>query len=203
MTAPDFAAEQQAAVARGIARANALTNIAAAEAAPGTLQAARSEGEPPPVPAPLGATIAPEAAGLSASGAPCASGVSADREAAAGPLARVTAPDAPTLFDAPAARATDPATSHQAAASITTDKRRAIHAQVLTLLLDGPLTDFDLAAHTGLKQTSVGKRRHELCTVGLVCEHDRAGISDTGSACCRWALTAAGRMEAARMAVAA
>lgn len=91
---------------------------------------------------------------------------------------------------APTARRTDPATSHQAA------DRAAGHAQadrerVLALLAErGPLTDFELAALTGRKQTSIGVRRGELVKAGLVREYDRTGISDTGSPCIRWALAA-------------
>ena len=105
------------------------------------------------------------------------------------------APEIQVSADAPAARWTDPATSHEAAAS-TEQKRRDAHRSVLAILAAGPASDFDLAASTGLKQTSIGKRRGELRDAGLVCEHDRAGVSDTGSACIRWALTEAGRAAA-------
>jgi len=95
------------------------------------------------------------------------------------------------------ARHTDPDTSHEAA------ERASAHAEgdrrrVLALLAEhGPLTDFDLARLTGRKQTSVGVRRGELRDAGLVEQHDRSGVSDTGSPCIRWTLTSAGRQAAA------
>jgi len=106
-----------------------------------------------------------------------------------------TVPPPLSLFDVPVARLTDPDTAHDAAASITPGKQRDSHALVLALLAEhGPLSDFDLArmatARRGhmVKQTSLGVRRKELVTAGLVVERDRAGVSDTGSPCIRWAL---------------
>lgn len=90
-----------------------------------------------------------------------------------------------------AARLTDPITSLEAALSVERGKAREDYARVLDLLAaHGPLSDFDLARMTGTKQTSIGKRRGELRDAGLVVEHDRAGVSDTGSPCLRWALAA-------------
>jgi len=114
-----------------------------------------------------------------------------------------TDPTPLSLFDPPAARGTDPITSHQAAASISEQRRRAVHAQVLVKLLTGPATDFDLARHTGLIPTSVGCRRKELCREGLVTALDRTGLSDTGSPATRWELTVKGRMAAQAAAEAA
>lgn len=92
---------------------------------------------------------------------------------------------------APRARFTDPVTSHEAARAVTADRQRDAHRLVLQLLAEhGPLSDFDLARLTGLKQTSVGVRRGELVELGQVERFDRAGVSDTGRACIRWALTA-------------
>ena len=90
------------------------------------------------------------------------------------------------------ARATDPDTSHLAAASVTEQARRDIHARVLAILAEGPASDFDLAARTERLATSVGVRRKELCRMGLVRELDRNGISASGSPCIRWCLTEAG-----------
>lgn len=141
---------------------------------------------------------------------------SADREAAVGIRAAscsALTPDTdgqPSLFDAQpspsapsatgatpgpggffAARLTDPVTSLDAALSVERGKAREDYARVLDLLAQhGPLSDFDLARLTGIKQTSIGKRRGELRDAGLVQEFDRLGVSDTGSACLRWALTA-------------
>ena len=105
----------------------------------------------------------------------------------------------PTLLDmlTPTARTSDPDTAHMAAASITPGKQRDSHQLVLRLLAEhGPLSDFDLARlatearGSRVIPTSVGVRRKELVRAGLVVEHDRGGVSDTGSPCIRWALTA-------------
>jgi len=64
------------------------------------------------------------------------------------------------------------------------------------------LTDFDLAAQTGVQQTSIGKRRGELRDAGLVCRartEDGTGVSrpsPTGSPAAVWVLSAAGIAEA-------
>lgn len=101
-----------------------------------------------------------------------------------------------TIVDGPTARATDPDTAHDAAGRAHANQS-AHHAIVLRLLkAHGPLTDFDLARHSGLKQTSIGVRRHELVTLGLVQRKDREGVSDTGTPCIRWELTTAGKAAA-------
>ena len=77
------------------------------------------------------------------------------------------------LFDdqlRPMYRATDPDTSRDAA--ILALHSASAHRQLAAraLLAAGPrgATDFELADATGLAQTSVGKRRHDLCQAGLV-----------------------------------
>ncbi len=102
----------------------------------------------------------------------------------------------------PAARATDPATSHEAAATITVQRMRADHQLVLAALHDhGPMTDFGIAAKVSaalgriVKQTSLGVRRKELVTLGLVRNSGRRAPSDTGTSSIVWALTAAGDAE--------
>lgn len=69
----------------------------------------------------------------------------------------------------PTARATDPVTSHQAALFATNraETNRVLALRVLKANPDG-LTDFDLAALTGIPQTSIGVRRGELVKMGLV-----------------------------------
>jgi hypothetical protein len=75
----------------------------------------------------------------------------------------------PSLFDAPRARMSDPATSHGAALSalpsVATNRQRALDAH-----RNHPsgLTDFELAEVTGIAQTSIGVRRHELCKQGCI-----------------------------------
>lgn len=106
---------------------------------------------------------------------------------------RVTA-----LASPPTARKTDPQTSHDAAAraSVTADNNRGI---ALFALLDAGskgLTDFELADKTGKAQTSIGVRRKELVTLGLV---ERAPVhprpSPSGSPSIVWRITDAGRVK--------
>ena len=103
----------------------------------------------------------------------------------------------------PTARLTDPITSVLAARAQTPNKVRNEHRLVLELLQFEPLSDFDLASratqalHRPVKQTSIGVRRKELVTIGLVRDSGRKGVSDTGSPCIVWEITAAGRAEVA------
>ena len=103
----------------------------------------------------------------------------------------------------PTARVTDPTTSHQAAQAQHPGKVRSEHRLVLELLQYEPLSDFDLASRATqalqrtVKQTSIGVRRKELVTIGLVRDSGRKGVSDTGSPCIVWEITAAGRAEVA------
>lgn len=73
-------------------------------------------------------------------------------------------------YDPPRARTTDPETSHGAA--IIAIDRAATHRQAALEALrnagERGLTDFDLAAVTGVPQTSIGVRRKSLVDAGLV-----------------------------------
>lgn len=187
-------AEQEAIAEAARARADRECIQAAATATPpvGRSQAASGGGEPETKPAPPAA----------ATSAPARTAASATTTVAANalPLAQgEPGPVQPDLFTpTPGARLTDPLTSHLAAQAHTRPATRDIHDKVLAILLDGPATDFDLARRTGLKQTSVGCRRHELCKQDppLVEELDRNGRSDTGSPCNRYQLTDHGRARA-------
>jgi hypothetical protein len=71
------------------------------------------------------------------------------------------------LMQAPAARNSDPSTSHAAAQKAelhATENRLA----VLRCLSIKPMTDFELAAELNRQQTSCGKRRGECRDHGLV-----------------------------------
>lgn len=98
----------------------------------------------------------------------------------------------------PAARRTDPETC-ETAAKIAGMRASFNRLRVLALLIDGPLTDFELAAKTGIQQTSIGKRRGECKEHGLVeAMTDSAGKkvtrpSPTGSPALVWAITDKGR----------
>lgn len=102
----------------------------------------------------------------------------------------------------PTARRTDPATSHEAAATVTSSSRLLVRDRVLEVLYgftgDGPLTDEQLVGHFpctwGPKATPSGirTRRCELVDDGLVELADDAGITETGRKANRWQLTEAG-----------
>lgn len=81
-----------------------------------------------------------------------------------------TPPERPEQAQAPLramARATDPATSHMAAADATA-AIKGRHKAVLRALTFGAKTDFELAAATNVQQTSIGKRRGECRDKGWV-----------------------------------
>lgn len=108
----------------------------------------------------------------------------------------------PLVFDEPTARATDPVTSHQAAAAVApragTTRARALVA--LAAAGHRGLTDFELAARTGLGQTSVGVRRKELRDAGLVTATDERRPSPSGTPALVWRITDRGALEARRLA---
>lgn len=101
-------------------------------------------------------------------------------------------------FAAPAVRRTDPETC-ETAAKIAGMRASFNRLRVLALLIDGPLTDFELAAKTGVQQTSIGKRRGECKNHDLVeALRDDSGEvvtrpSPTNSPSTVWAITAKGR----------
>lgn len=87
----------------------------------------------------------------------------------------------------PTARHSDPDTSHAAArlASIKAGTNRERALMTLRAHPDG-LTDFDLAALTGIAQTSVGVRRGELVKMGLVTKTSIRRASPSGAAAIVW-----------------
>lgn len=92
----------------------------------------------------------------------------------------------PGCDDIPTARATDPETSHEAAAGVrhrAEDDRRLV---LRILRTHGPLTDFEVAAITGRLQTSLGVRRGELCKAGLVAFAGYTRPSPSGSSARVW-----------------
>ena len=98
----------------------------------------------------------------------------------------------------PAARATDPSTSHDAAKDATMGASVGRLAAMRCLSIR-PLTDFELAEATGIQQTSIGKRRGECAAHGLV-EKALDGRGEevrrptpTGSGALVWQVTEAGR----------
>ena len=67
----------------------------------------------------------------------------------------------------PVARRSDPETSHQAARDATF-KASDNCLKALNHLSQKPMTDFELAAVTGMQQNSIGKRRGDCAKAGLV-----------------------------------
>ena len=100
-------------------------------------------------------------------------------------------------FDEPIARATDPTTSHQAAASVT--NQTTIRDRVLYELRHDPLTFDQLLARfaaTDIRHSPSGvrTRTRELVDAGLVESHPtRRGTTPAGRACALWQLTIEGR----------
>jgi predicted deacylase len=107
-----------------------------------------------------------------------------------------TAADLPAWFPQPTARATDPTTSHDAATRATT-RQASDCALVLDVHRQHPegLTDFELAAHTGRQQTSLGVRRNELRKAGLIRDSGHKRPSPSGTLAIVWTLTDQGRNE--------
>jgi hypothetical protein len=93
----------------------------------------------------------------------------------------------------PAARASDPETSHQAARDNplhkAADRRRVllIHAQH-----PAGLTDFELAELCAGQQTSLGKRRGELRDAGLIVNAGIRRPAPSGSLAIVWKITPRG-----------
>lgn len=88
----------------------------------------------------------------------------------------------------PLVRATDPDTSHGAAAQAAkrAPRHREIALRVLREALPDGLSDFELAERTGVPQTSIGKRRLELQRMGLVEPTGERRPSPTGTPAMVW-----------------
>lgn len=93
-----------------------------------------------------------------------------------------------SLLD-PAARVTDPATSHQAAADARPHAGNDRDLVLGILRQHGPLTDFEIAAIAGRQQTSLGCRRKDLCRLGLVEWAGTTRPSPSGSPARVWQVT--------------
>lgn len=102
-------------------------------------------------------------------------------------------PEPEPKFQPPTARDSDPETSHDAAHDAEFHANRG-RLNALFALARGPMTDYELEAHTGWQKNSIGKRRLECQRAGLVEvwtidgeEQKRPGPS--GSMCLIWRLT--------------
>jgi hypothetical protein len=103
---------------------------------------------------------------------------------------------AETMFDRrgavrPVARATDPDTSHRAAALATlkAGSNRVLALEALRAAGERGLTDFELEAATSIPQTSIGKRRHDLWRLGLVEKTEMRRPSPSGAPAIVWRAT--------------
>jgi hypothetical protein len=76
---------------------------------------------------------------------------------------------------------------------LTRDRRLAL-VELAKVYPEG-LTDFELAARTGRKQTSIGKRRWELVDAGMAIDTDERRPSDTGAMAKVWAITSYGLQQ--------
>ena len=95
------------------------------------------------------------------------------------------------LDDLPKARHTDPTTSHEAASKATplSSRHRRIALAALRDAGVWGLTDFELAAATGIQQTSIGVRRKELVRAGYVEATSMRRLSPSGSSAIVWRVT--------------
>lgn len=107
-------------------------------------------------------------------------------------------PDSAPALQPRRARATDPDTSHQAAAALTTERLRQSQAEVLALLREhGPMCDSVIAMQArraGIRQSPSGlrTRRAELVALGSVGDSGKRVKLSTGRKSIIWtALTAA------------
>ena len=98
--------------------------------------------------------------------------------------------DLPEWFPPPAARMTDPATSHEAAeaAAATAASDRALVLSLHRQHTAG-LTDFELADLADRQQTSLGVRRGELVKAGLIRDSGMRRPTPSGASAIVWTLT--------------
>lgn len=87
-----------------------------------------------------------------------------------------------------AARRSDPATSHAAAASVTTFAGEH-HAAILTSLAVGPAGASGIAERCGLSGHQVNKRLTELARTGRIVETGRTVTSASGRGEREWQIT--------------
>lgn len=91
-----------------------------------------------------------------------------------------------------AARASDPVTSHAAAAQAGGLASRH-QRQILAALLDGPAGASGIAARCGLLPHQIGKRINELARDGRIVQTGRVVTSSSGRGEREWTGTAASR----------
>lgn len=94
---------------------------------------------------------------------------------------------------APASRATDPQTSHEAAEAHplirSRDRMAALRAHAAN---PRGLTDHELADLMQRQQTSAGKRRGELRDIGMIEQTDERRAAPSGSSAIVWRITEIG-----------
>lgn len=104
------------------------------------------------------------------------------------------------LYSPPAARKTDPETSHQAAARVRPNALNdRNHVLVVHSHHPNGLTDFELAKLCDRQQTSAGKRRGELRDSGMIRDTGERRNAPSGSPAIVWRITEFGMQEAKKL----
>lgn len=105
----------------------------------------------------------------------------------------------PRRSPSPFARKTDPETSKRAVSIANLTKDRAAVLKAHSGFASDGLTDFELADLLGKQQTSVGKRRGELCAVNLIRATKLRRPAPSGSLAIVWQITPVGMQRAAEI----
>lgn len=78
--------------------------------------------------------------------------------------------------------------SAEALESLSVDRLRDDHLAIPAALKDGPKTDEQLLAITGINPNAIRARRGELVTRGDVVKHGEPGTTKSGRRATKWAL---------------
>lgn len=101
-------------------------------------------------------------------------------------------------YDPARARAGDPSTSHEAAASVRESSSQSVRDEILRVLRAyGPLSDEQISYQViGVKSSPSGlrTRRSELVKAGLVEMHKSTGRTFAGRRCMVWRVVETGRL---------
>jgi len=105
----------------------------------------------------------------------------------------------PSLFDQPIAPyAKGSHTSYKAARSLKLDQRQLkIQRYLMTLRINGPMTDPEIEACLGYPRQSICSIRNAAMSCGLVCRGVDERKSQYGKDCATWQLTDAGMRQTA------
>lgn len=106
----------------------------------------------------------------------------------------MTTPQAVPIFEIPHSRWSDPATSREAANSISQEKLNQTQERVLSIVrIHGPVTDEEVIAHyrqlwpeSRTSEQSIRSRRSELTKRGLILQAGKFGTTALGGKCRMW-----------------